>query len=250
MRKLLLVRAVLKEGLKYKERVAVVAPTKVVVYNNPLGGITKYEITFEGATLKKPLTIGPALLEEIGDRLRSEGLVYHSKLVYDVLSAVMQGFIRKNKAEVKVEIESPGFYWIDNKINTVKYEVREVDREKLKQALLLLNELVEIWFKHCQDKFSTIIKWGAIAPFSYIMKQRGKIQRWLYLYGDSATGKTTLGRIVLKMWNLDSRYEKTGASVDTPARWGYVVSMSTFPVLINEPGGALMKEDIVEMIKN
>ncbi|MDW7990207.1 MAG: hypothetical protein RMH75_06050, partial [Archaeoglobaceae archaeon] len=74
--------------------------------------------------------------------------------------------------------------------------------------------------------------------------------RWLYLYVDSGTGKTTLGRIVLKMWELDTRYEKTGTSIDTPARFGYVVSMSTFPVLVNEPGGALVREEIVEMIKN
>lgn len=74
--------------------------------------------------------------------------------------------------------------------------------------------------------------------------------KWLYLFGDSATGKTTLGKIVLRMWGLDSRYEKTGASVDTPARFGYVVSSSTFPALVNEPGNALVKEDIVEMLKN
>ncbi|MEM1550481.1 MAG: hypothetical protein QXR13_00935, partial [Candidatus Bathyarchaeia archaeon] len=70
------------------------------------------------------------------------------------------------------------------------------------------------------------------------------------MYGDSATGKTTLGRIVLKLWGLDSKHEKTGASIDTVARLGYVLSMSTFPVLVNEPGNALTKEDVVEAIKS
>ncbi|MEM1606441.1 MAG: hypothetical protein QXW41_09375, partial [Fervidicoccaceae archaeon] len=142
------------------------------------------------------------------------------------------------------------FYLVDNRLVSVKYSVENVDTEKLRQALLLLNELAETWFKHAQDKFSTVVKWGAIAPFGYILKQRGKWIQWLYLYGDSATGKTTLGKIILRMWGLDSRYEKTGSNIDTVPRLGYVLSMSTFPVLVNEPGGALSKEDVVEMIKS
>ncbi|MEM1661196.1 MAG: hypothetical protein QXR17_08695, partial [Candidatus Bathyarchaeia archaeon] len=133
---------------------------------------------------------------------------------------------------------------------SVKYSVESVDTEKLKQALTLLNELAETWFKHVQEKFSTVIRWGAIAPFGYILKQKSKWLHWLYLYGDSATGKTTLGRIVLKLWGLDSRHEKSGASIDTIPRLGYVLSMSTFPVLVNEPGNALAREDVVEAIKN
>ncbi|MEM4924882.1 MAG: hypothetical protein QXV81_09480 [Ignisphaera sp.] len=251
LRKLVVVRARKDgNGLVYRERIAVVAPTRVVVYSSPIGGITKYEVTVEGATLQRPLTIGPALVDEIADRLALEGLVYHRKLLVDVLSAIVQAFIRKGKAEVKTEIESPGFYIVQGKVVSVKYSVESVDTEKLKQALELLNELGETWFKHIQDKFATVIKWGAISPFGYILKQRGKWIPWLYLYGDSATGKTTLGRIVLKMWGLDSRYEKTGASVDTVPRLGYVLSMSTFPVLINEPGNALAREDVVEAIKN
>ncbi|MEM4903127.1 MAG: hypothetical protein QXK25_06650 [Ignisphaera sp.] len=251
LRKLVIVRAKKKDNtLIYKERVAVISPTKVTVYSNPIGGITKYEVVFEGQTLRKPLVIGPATIDEICDRIVAEGLVYHRKLVYDVLSAIIQAFVRKNKAEIKTEIESPGFYWVDGKVVSVKYSVDNIDVEKLKQALQLLNELADTWFKHVQDKFSTIIKWGAIAPFGYVLKQKGKWIPWLYLYGDSATGKSTLGKIILRLWSLDNKYDKTGASIDTVPRLGYVLSMSTFPVLINEPGNALSKEDVVETIKN
>ncbi|MEM4448204.1 MAG: hypothetical protein QW219_02180 [Fervidicoccaceae archaeon] len=251
LRKLVIVRAKKKDNtLVYKERVAVACPTRVVVYSNPIGGVTKYEVTVEGATLQRPLVVGPALVDEIADRLAIEGLVYHRRLIYDTLSAIIQAFIRKGKAEVKTEIEAPGFYLVQDKIASVKYNVENIDVDRLKQALALLNELSEVWFKHVQDKFSTVVKWGAIAPFGYILKQRGRWIPWLYLYGDSATGKTTLGRIVLKLWGLDSKHEKTGASIDTVPRLGYVLSMSTFPVLVNEPGNVLSKEDVVEAIKN
>ncbi len=58
---------------------------------------------------------------------------------------------------------------------------------------MLLDELAE-WFKHAKDRFATVIKWGVIAPFIYAMKQRGKWVPWLYLYGASNVGKTTLGK--------------------------------------------------------
>lgn len=251
LRKLVIARARRENNaLVYKERIAVVAPTRVVVYSNPIGGLTKYEVVFEGATLQKPLIVGPATIDEISDRIVAEGLVYHRKLVYDAMSAIIQAYIRKGRAEIKSEIESPGFYLVDGRLVTVKYSVEEVDTKRLRQALELLNELAEVWFKHVRDKFSTVVKWGVVAPFSYVLKQKGRWIHWLYLYGDSATGKTTLGRVVLKLWGLDSKFEKTGASLDTVARLGYVLSVSTFPILINEPGNALTKEDVVEAIKN
>ncbi|MEM1696464.1 MAG: hypothetical protein QXQ90_07715, partial [Desulfurococcaceae archaeon] len=141
LRKLVIVRAKKKDNtLVYKERVAVACPTKVTVYSNPIGGVTKYEVVFEGQTLQRPLTIGPALIDEIADRLAVEGLVYHRRLIYDTLSAIVQAFIRKNKAEVKTEIEAPGFYLVQDKIVAVKYNVEEPDKDKLRQALELLNE--------------------------------------------------------------------------------------------------------------
>ena len=250
LRKLVIVRARRSEDrLVYKERITVGAPVEVVVYVNPIGGVTKYQVRWETATRPKPLVVGPALLEEIVDRLRAEGLVLHSRLVSDVLVGVIEGFIRKNKAIIKTEIEAPGFYIIDNKLTPVKVDVRDVSKDELREALELLNELVEVWFKHVQDKFSTVVRWGVVAPFIYTYKQRGKWVPWLYLYGSSHTGKTTLGEIILSIWGLDSKHVKTGASVDTVARIGYVLSQSTFPVLVNEPGGALSKEDVVEIIK-
>ena len=251
LRKLTVVRAK-REGstIKYKERVIIGAPTKVTVYINPLGGLTKYEVLWETATRPRPLIIGPAPIEDIVDRLKAEGLVIHHRLVKDVFNAIIEGYIRKGRAEIKEEIESPGFYLVNNKVITVRWAAREVTREELRKALKLLNELAK-WYKHVIDRFSTIIKWGIIAPFIYIYKQKGKWIPWPYLYGSSGTGKSTLGTIVLNMWGLDpGKYAKGGSSIDTPARIGYVLSQSTFPVLINEPGGAIFREDIVELMKS
>ena len=252
LRKLIVSRARKdNDRLVYKEKVFVGAPTEIVVYVNPIGGITKYQVKWEAPTRTRPIILGPTLLESVTDRLRAEGLVLNSRLASDVLSAVVNGFIRRGKAQMKEEIESPGFYFVDGKLIAVKYEAKEPSAEELKEALLLFNELAKNWFKDMIDRFAPAVKWGSIAPFIYAYKQKGKWVRYEYHFGSSYTGKTTLGIIVLKMWGLrEEEANKPGASLDSPARLGYAISKSTFPIVIREPGGMLSKEEIVEMIKS
>jgi len=251
LRKLVVVRAKRNsDSLVYKERIFIGAPTKIVYYVNPFGGVGRYEIVWEAATRPRPFYIGPAEIEDILDRLKAEGLVVNHRLAKDVLNAIAEGFVRKGKAEVREEIESPGFYWYRDRVIAVKVDLGDATVNELREALELLNELAEIWFKHAIDRFATGIKWGVVAPFSFIYKQRGRWIPWIYLYGASYTGKSTLGEIVLKIWNLGADHRKTGANIDTAARIGYVLSRSTFPIVVNEPGNALSKEDIVEIVKN
>jgi len=236
-----------KPRLIYRAKVFIGAPTNVKVYYDPLGGPTKFELTWETATRPK-LTIGPATFREVIEKLESEGLVVRKRLASDVLSAILDAYLSKGKAEIRNEIDAPGFYFIDGELKAVKVELEDVD-EELAEALQLLNELAE-WFGHALDKFATVVKWGLVAPFSYAMKQKRKWMPWLYLYGVSGAGKTTLGEIVLKIWGLGSDHVKAGTSIDTVPKLGHVLSQSTFPVLINEPGNAIKNEYIVEAMKN
>jgi len=196
------------------------------------------------------IVIGPATIEDIVERLRVENLVYHTRLARDVIGPVIEAFLRRGRAIVREEIESPGFYWVSGRVVAVNVSVEKPSVEDLRKALELLNELATTWYSHVVERFSRVVKWGVVAPFIYIYKQMGKWVPYLYLYGSSSTGKTTLGKIVLYMWGLDSRYEKSGGHIDTPARIGHVLSQSTFPVLVNEPGGAVTREDVVEILKN
>ena len=237
-------------GIEFKERVINGYPSVVTIYENPIGGITKFLVTWDAPTRSKPISIGPATAEEIVDRLRAEGLVRYRNLAYDVLSTVLDGYIRKNKVIRKAEIEAPGFYLVDSKIVPNRIEVRKPSEKELKEALELLNELAELWFSHIKDKFAVIIKWGIISPFSFIYKVKGTWMKWLYLYGASATGKTTLAEIVLSIWGLKSENMKGGANIDSVPRLGYVLSQSTFPIVINEPGSAIYRDDVVEVMKS
>jgi len=254
LRKLVVVRARRESSrLVYKEKILNGAPTEVVVYVNPVGGVTKYRVKWESPTRPRPLVIGPATIEDIIGRLKLEGLVVCSRLVSDVLTAVFEGFIKKGRAVIREELDRPGFYWVENKLVVVGVDVKEPSMSELRKALELLNELAENWYRHVIDRFATTIKWGVIASFIFPMKQRGKWVPWLYLYGASGAGKTTLGKIVLAIQGLrvdKEEHVKSGARIDSPARLGELLSQSTLPFLVIEPGNALAKEEVVEMLKS
>ncbi len=251
MKKKIIVRARLEEDkFIYKEKVLNAVPTEVIVYYPPSVGERKFEVTFESFSLAKPLKLPPSYLEEIIEKLKTVGLVYNKKSIDDVLTAILNAFINKKKAIIKLQIEAPGFYFINGKITPIKIEVKPYDKTQLKNALLLLNDLADNWFSKVKTNFATAIKWGIIAPFNYMYKQQGKWIPWLYLFGASKTGKTTIGEIILSIWGLGYEYKKSGANIDTIPRIGEVLSQSTFPVLINEPGNALAKEDIIETLKS
>jgi hypothetical protein len=258
LRKLVVVRARRSENrLVYKEKVVIGAPTKVVVYINPIGGITKYQVRWEAPTRPKPIVIGPCLLEEIVSRLRREALVVNSRLVEDVVVAVIEGFIRRGRAEIKTEIESPGFYYIDGKLVTVGYEVEEPSQEELRRALELLDRIATEWFGKVLDRFATVVKWWILAPFGYAVKQvEGGFLPGLFQYGPPNTRKSTLNRIGQSLWGFrylevaDREYEIPGSSADNPARLEYWINRGTFPICIKEPAAIFENQATVEMIKS
>jgi len=237
-------------GIVYKELIAECCPVRVVVFEDPLGGVRKFEIEFEGLLNK---VIGPADLDTIISRLKAEAVVKHKRLIEDALSSLVIAFIRNGKAEIRRELEKPGFYYIEREIKPVKWEVWDFTEEDLRNSLTLLRELRERWYDHLAERFTTIIKWGIVAPFSYAIKQiRGTYGihfPWLLLHGSASTGKSTLGKIIRAIWNLPPE-EKGGSHIDTVPRFGKVVSESTFPILINEVADVLSKDSLREVLKS
>jgi len=234
----------------YSKIVVNAAPVEVTVYESPVGGTTKFKVVFKSGERRKPVVVGPATMPEIIDALEAEGVVYASRLVRDVLPAILNAYIRKGRAAVKAELETPGFFVVDGRVRLLNWEYRAPSREELREALELLNELAEKWFAHAKEKFATVVKWFVAAPFSFVLKQRGTWMPWLYLYGATRTGKTTLCEIGVSIWGLDARARRTGASIDTIARLGNELSKWTFPIVVNEPGDVLERTELRDAVKN
>jgi hypothetical protein len=227
-------------------------PSEVIVYDSPIAEEPrKFEITWKSKIKKSVLKTGPDLLEDIKNDLIRDGYVTANRLVNDVLPALMNTYIRQELAEIKTDIETPGFFRnpSSNEIITVKYDISDPNNDDLKQALRTLEELAK-WYTGNEVKLATVFKWGLIAPFIYSQKQVGSWTPWLYLYGKAKSGKTTLGQMVTYLWETPNQNNDiTGSGFDTVARVGGKLAQSTFPIIVNEPAGAFQRVSVLEMLK-
>jgi len=256
LRKYVVVRARLDGNrLTYKDIVFIGAPTYVEVIKSPLGDITKYRVVWEIPTRNMRIELGPSTIDDILGRLRVEGLVLSRRYAEDVLNAIIEGFVRKGRAVLKLEIDKPGFYILDSKVAAVKYPVEKPSPEELREALLLLNELVENHYSKVKPKFVMVVKWGLTAPFAYARKQLKVYPPIpdLCLYGARNTAKTTQAEIACAyIWGLDPAKDKVSISVgeaNTEYRFGRIVDRWTFGTVINEANSIFYKPELINLMK-
>jgi hypothetical protein len=242
------------EGIVFKKSVIDAVPTRIVVYNNPIfPRIQPIEIEFSNGS-----KIGPFNnVSDIIKALENKGHILNKYKANDALNSIISAFNDNHLIEYKEDVTTPGYYYIENKIIpkdvTQSVEIRKEDAEK---CCDYLNELAETGWKN-KNIFPTVLKWGIISPFSFIIKQStDNYMHWLQLYGQGQTGKTTLGYIVLSIWNLKARDHSLGFNhIDTVPRFGNNVSRDTYPKLVNEVGALSTNSysrytAIIEMVKH
>ncbi len=215
-------------------------PTKIIKYEDPTSIETKYEIEFE-TPLDYDFHVEPKSIKEILEILKQKALVYKVRTAEEVLPATLNAYQRDGKVIVKREVETAGFYLVNGKICANKIgDVVTPSKDLIRSCADVLSGLAKRSKR--EEIFSTFVTWGIIAPFSYVFKKldedgHEKWMPWLYDYGQTNTGKTTYGRIVLSIWgkHKDKKIHDIGFSnADTIPRFGRAVSYDTFPVLINE----------------
>ena len=224
---------------------------KLTVIDSPLDEeMRKFNPVFITHLKDQPISIGPGSITEIYNFLLESGYVINSRFGKDVLTMTLNTYIQIGEAEVKTEIENPGFFYNKetDEILAVKFTVKDVSTDKLKESLMLLEEFVT-WFPD-QDKTVSVFKWGLIAPFIFAMKQRGADVQWIFLFGRGGTGKTTNGKMVLYLWGQpDENNDIGGSHFDTEYRIGNRLQQSTFPIVVNEPGEIFEKIKTRDMLK-
>lgn len=228
-------------------------PQEVTIYETPLEGEgRRITTTWHSEVLKYNLTIKDATIDDTYNELRHNGLIQNRRRGEDVLTTIINAYIENGRATLKTGIQTPGFYYQrENKEIITKEKYRQIEIKELQRALTLLERLRQ-HYKHHEDKLATIIKWGLISPFIYVMKQNGHWIPWLYLYGKAKSGKTTLGQLILNLWRHEgiNNYNYGGSAIETPARLGEKIRQDTYPILVNEPGGAFNNTSVQEMIKS
>lgn len=231
-------------------------PNKIIIHDNPISDAGRtfsiYWITKNGATFKTE----SMLIPEIEQYLINHGYVLSPRDLKGTIAGIIQIAIDKNIAEIKNEIETPGFYWNSEteQLDIIDFEYTAPTIANLEKSLILIEGLTD-FFKGNETKLATILKWNLIAPLAFAKKQLGQplenLVPHLYLYGKSGSGKTTASRIGIYFWDTPSSKENDigGSEADTIARLGAQISTSTFSKIINEPSGIFNKKSLTEMMK-
>src|SRR5919106_2913225 len=169
------------ESLRYGDVIINALPKKITRYENPLNNtIIKYEIEF---TLPsgESFTTKPKTSIEIVSELRIRSSVYKPQAAEEALNAILNGAQRDNKISTVRQIDTPGFYYVDGKIisSGINQSQNYPSTENLRKCTEFLNELI-IRSKHPEILVS-VIKWGMLAPFSFVFKQLGDEgrERWM-----------------------------------------------------------------------
>ena len=242
------------ERFIYKDRVILGCPEGVTAIMTPFSHIIKYDIVWNIPLQRRKIPLENVTVEEILAYLKANGLILKKYQAEDVLNAVLNAMLRKGLAEVKTGFDSPGFYWDKGKLIANKVEVKEPNAQELKEALVLLNELVNVWFVNVKEQLVTALKLGLLMPFSFAIKQKFKGEKgflpWLYIFGQRDTGKTTTAEVLLYIYNIMNRQHEVGVGeVNTEAKLGAVLSADTFPHIVNEGASLFDKPNLNEIIK-
>ena len=146
----------------------------------------------------------------------------------------------------------PGFFWIDNKLQT-NLILTSMSKELLKKALELLEILVGFYDEN-KYKVGYILSWMLMAPFNFAMKQAGNgdySDQHIYVVKQTRKDHNSLfNDEYLEYYTYTDNF--TAGSVDTVARFGGAISNMTYPVMFDE--GSIIfnghNNDIFDLFKS
>lgn len=242
-----------KKGERNLETVINAYPQEVIIHDSPLDDIGRtFTIRWVSKTSSRVFETNRKTIKEIEQYLEEAGWVITPRRLKGTLAAVIQISVKYKLAQMHNEIDNPGVYWdkTNEELKIIHLDVDEPSPDEVEEALNVI-DLLAPFFKGHETKLSTCLKWGLMSIFDYSIKQiGGKWMPWLYLYGKAGSGKTTLGEIILFIYDIPNEDNNLGgSSFDTVARVGSRVSQFTKPIMVSEPEGALNKPSIVGMLK-
>ena len=243
-----------KKGERNLETVINAYPQEVIIHDSPLDDIGRtFTIRWVSKTSSRVFETNRKTIKEIEQYLEEAGWVITPRRLKGTLAAVIQISVKYKLAQMHNEIDNPGVYWdkTNEELKIIHLDVDEPSQDEVNEALNVI-DLLAPFFKGHETKLSTCLKWGLMSIFDYSIKQIGGTwMPWLYLYGKAGSGKTTLGEIILFIYDIPNEDNNLGgSSFDTVARVGSRVSQFTKPIMVSEPEGALNKPSIVGMLKS
>lgn len=187
--------------------------------------------------------------------MKQGGLILKSREFKDVLSEIIHEYHRLGQVKYNEKISIPGVYLHpDTKellhVTTTGFKkIQKPSIESVHEGLNIWTKLKEV-YPGDPRKLATIIRWGLLAPFEYILKTEYTWIKGLYLYGASRTAKTTLAEISLQPYTPPTEEISIGGGAfNTEYRIGRALSRQGYGVIVNEPLNVIEAPDKLEIIK-
>jgi hypothetical protein len=196
-------------------------------------------VQFKGSEPSGNFTIKHKTISEIVAELKNGNALCENGIDVAVIAQI-KGFEKAEMLEINDDMNYTGFFTNDSNSQIIPSGIdisTTIDVQKLRDALEYINELAKLGYQHRLDLLAHLILFGLIAPCSFIFKFiRAPVLEWLDLYGKPNAGKSTSGRIILAIdgHEQDDDYNVNMAHVDTTARFGDTISVTTFPKVVDE----------------
>ena len=231
-------------------------PVEVVFHESPFDE-TRREITITWQYVNgRRVRVGPLPFQRHVEWLDANGKALRPQMYKAVFShfiSVCEWQPELANARIEPLKDQTGFYFENGRIGRVGYKWKDPSEDDVREALRMLEDLARYYEGQMRKKMITVLKWNILAPYAYIKKNEGlgdPVFPWLYLWGPTMTGKTTLARIGKYVYEPPNpETDIGGSSFDTPARIGDQLEKTTFPLIVNEPTNALNKPRIADLIK-
>ena len=230
-----------------RDVIATLFPEEVVVVQEDDAEFLKIKFrTSDGAMLSIE-----GDLEELATHLKKMTIrVTSRKKLEDALSLIVSKMVSVGVCK-KINGENvQGILLKDGKIIGVDFDTTMPSKDELREALILLDEFARLseFSQRRIEKISLLVKWFVVSGLGWIYKQLGAWIPHCYLYGEADTGKTASALFLSNIW-WEPLVGSLG-TIDSPYRFGAVVSQSTFPAVINEMSFEDLGSDVLELWKN
>lgn len=209
------------------------------MFSFTLNGANGYEEKFK-----------PASIDEIVGEIKSRGLFLQSGRAMDTITNAINALKVNMQYTVAHQSPYPGFFILNDQfVSTESY--LKPNKGQMGDALTIFNEFGES-YGNFRPKIGYIAHWMLMAPFSFILKQKGSASKInnMHLYGTTRTGKTTIAKLVSFFWNrnIDEQFT-SGSHVHSTYQFGRAISKSTFPIIIDEGEAIFQSDELKSMLK-
>jgi hypothetical protein len=198
----------------------------------------------------KPTKIKPASLDEIVGDLKSRGVFQQNNRAMDVVTNAIKDLQINKQYQTQNISPYPGFFILNDKlVATEKYN--KPNKGQLADALGVLNEFGD-HYGEFGPKLGYILHWMAIAPYSFVIKQKGLANKLnnLLLYGTTRTGKSTIAKLSCFIWVRDmNQHLYSGSHVHSTYQYAKAISQSTFPITVDEGEEIFNRPELASLLK-